>query len=95
MSYQIKLVGQLPDDEYPANNTLETTLQATIFSDVAFDIGLVEEEPGAGMVSGDFNGDGYADLYLVNSGRPNLLCLNRGDGVIEDVTEPPALGIPA
>ena len=94
MGYQLQVVGQLPADEYAANNTLETILQATIFSDVAFDIRLVEEEPGSGVVSGDFNGDGYTDLYLVNSGRPNLLYLNRGDGIFADATATAAVGHP-
>jgi hypothetical protein len=29
---------------------------------------------------GDFNNDGFPDLYLTVSGGPNVLCINNGDG---------------
>lgn len=43
---------------------------------------------GAAVAAADFDNDGYADLYVTNSGRgdTNRLFRNRGDGTFEDVT---------
>jgi len=40
---------------------------------------------GTGLAAGDYDGDGYDDLYLVN-GRYCRLYRNKGDGTFEDVT---------
>jgi hypothetical protein len=43
---------------------------------------------GAAVAAADYDNDGYADLYLTNSGRgdSNRLLHNRGDGTFEDAT---------
>lgn len=42
---------------------------------------------GAGGAVGDYDGDGWPDVYLCDSdGHPNRLFRNRGDGTFEDVT---------
>jgi enediyne biosynthesis protein E4 len=40
---------------------------------------------GMGVATGDFDNDGYTDIYVTNYGR-NVLYRNRGDGTFEDVT---------
>ncbi|MCH7781150.1 MAG: VCBS repeat-containing protein [Acidobacteria bacterium] len=40
---------------------------------------------GMGVAAGDYDGDGWVDLYVTNAG-PNLLLRNRGDGTFEDLT---------
>src|SRR6516162_3088092 len=49
---------------------------------------------GAAVAAADYDGDGYPDLYVVNSGRGdhNHLYHNRGDGTFEDVTEKAGVG---
>ena len=47
---------------------------------------------GMGVATGDFDNDGFVDLYLTHFG-PNVLYRNRGDGTFEDVTA--TAGVPA
>src|SRR5262245_64353789 len=42
---------------------------------------------GCGLAVGDFDGDGYEDIYFCNQLGKNALYRNRGDGTFEDVTE--------
>jgi hypothetical protein len=63
-----------------------TELGRLRFTDVTAEAGLAPH-PGYGMgvASGDYDGDGHADLYVTAFG-PNQLLRNRGDGTFEDVT---------
>lgn len=42
------------------------------------------EGPGLGAVSGDFNADGWPDLYVANDGAANFLWVNQGNGKFTD-----------
>jgi hypothetical protein len=58
------------------------------FTDVTREAGLWragEENYGMGAIAGDYNNDGFADLYVTNYGR-NQLYRNNGDGSFTDVT---------
>jgi hypothetical protein len=48
---------------------------------------------GMGVATGDFDGDGWTDLYLTNYG-PNQLLHNNGDGTFTDVTAKSGTGDP-
>ncbi|MEC9093564.1 MAG: CRTAC1 family protein [Planctomycetota bacterium] len=40
--------------------------------------------PGLGVVSGDFNGDHWPDLYVANDGAANVLWINQKNGTFSD-----------
>lgn len=42
---------------------------------------------GAGVATGDLNGDGFSDVYFAGNSQPNKLYLNRGDWKFVDVSE--------
>lgn len=51
------------------------------FEDVSGRSGIIKEYGGAlGVVSADFNGDGWPDVYVANDGRPNQLWINQQNG---------------
>ena len=40
--------------------------------------------PALGVVTADFNGDGWIDIYVANDGEPNLLWINQRDGTFQE-----------
>jgi tetratricopeptide (TPR) repeat protein len=55
------------------------------FVDVTFAAGLGDRRHSLGIAAGDFDNDGFADLYVANAGT-NRLYQNHGDGTFSDVT---------
>ena len=55
------------------------------FEDTTERAGLGDRMFGQGVAVGDYNSDGFPDLYLTNVG-PNRLYENNGDGTFRDVT---------
>lgn len=55
------------------------------FTDVTLPAGLRGDGYGMGVAVGDFNNDGWQDLFVTNLGR-NALYRNNGDGTFTDVT---------
>ncbi len=68
----------LPDRLY-VNRRDGTFADATVSSGIAGEFG-----PGLGVVTADFNGDGWIDLYVTNDGQENLLWQNAGDGTFRN-----------
>jgi hypothetical protein len=56
------------------------------FTDVTKESGLGDAGHGLGVAVGDYDNDGYLDVYLNNYG-PNVLFRNNGDGTFTDVTK--------
>jgi tetratricopeptide (TPR) repeat protein len=64
------------------------------FTEVAEQAGIVSRWPAIGHTWGDYNNDGYPDLFLSNAiGGPQLF-RNNGDGTFTDVTSESGLGLP-
>ena len=57
------------------------------FRDVTSDCGLINDGYSMGVSVGDYNNDGFPDLYISRF-EANQLYLNLGDGSFVDVTEP-------
>jgi hypothetical protein len=55
------------------------------FEDVSVDAGVNQvAAPGLGVISGDFNQDGWMDIYVANDGEPNQLWINQKNGSFKD-----------
>lgn len=51
------------------------------FEDVSETTGIRSETwAGLGVITADFNGDGWVDIYVANDGDPNLLWINQKNG---------------
>ena len=67
--------------------------QATQFEDVTARSGIQHRDYGMGACAGDYDNDGWIDLYVTNFG-PNVLYRNRGDGSFSDATNAAHVGEP-
>ena len=57
------------------------------FEDVTRRAGVQRTDgKGMGVVWGDYDNDGDADLYVANDSTPNFLFMNNGDGTFHDAT---------
>lgn len=61
------------------------------FEDVTAKAGAGDPGYGMGVVVGDYDNDGYPDIYVTNYGR-NVLYRNEGDGTFADVTAKARVG---
>lgn len=65
----------------PAGNRLLHNKGDGTFEDVTQSSGVGKEfGNGLGIVTADFNGDGWTDIYVANDGDPNQLWMNNGKG---------------
>jgi hypothetical protein len=61
------------------------------FTDVTAQSGLATRGYGQGVAVGDYDGDGWPDLYVTSFG-PSQLLRNQGDGTFRDVTARAGVG---
>src|SRR5207249_710571 len=75
-----------PDEFEPASNYLFRSNCDGTFADVseASRIGSAKGKA-LGLAFGDYNNDGWLDLYIANDSMPQMLFRNNGDGTFTDV----------
>ncbi|MEL4455651.1 CRTAC1 family protein [Lutimonas vermicola] len=76
--------------ELPYNH-LYKNMQDGTFMDVSSQSGVQGESYSMGITVGDFNNDGYPDIYLSNYGK-NTLYQNLTDGTFKDITDKAGVG---
>ncbi|MEE9227170.1 MAG: CRTAC1 family protein, partial [Acidobacteriota bacterium] len=75
-----------PDAYDPAPDVLYRNRGDGSFEDVSVAAGVADDNgKGLGVVWGDYDNDGDADLYVANDISPNFLYRNNGDGTFTDV----------
>jgi hypothetical protein len=87
----------LNGSDWPGHKVRRTTMALYrnnhdgTFTDITRRAGLDVEMYGMGVAVGDYNNDGYPDLYITAVGQ-NHLFQNNGDGTFTNVTEQSRLG---
>jgi enediyne biosynthesis protein E4 len=76
---------KFPKGQEPTNHLYHNNRDGT-FTDVTEKAGLARSGWGQGVCIGDFNNDGFDDLFVTYWGE-NALYRNNGDGTFTDVTE--------
>ena len=79
----LPLKGRLYRNDTLVNRDGTRTLK---FTDVTEQSGINASGYGMGVAAGDFNNDGWVDLYITNFGSSQLW-RNNGDGTFTDVTQ--------
>ena len=89
----IYLVNSGPCDfftpQQPLCNGLYRNNRDGTFTDVTAKAGVPNAGYGMGVAVGDYNGDGYPDMFVTSYNRSTLY-RNNGDGTFTDVTRNPA-----
>jgi enediyne biosynthesis protein E4 len=69
----------------PVPDRLYRNLGNGTFADVTQSAGISKADgAGLGVATGDYNADGWPDLYVANDATPNQLWINRRDGTFVD-----------
>jgi len=77
----------------PLRNALYRNNRDGTFTDVTLKAGVAAGGYGQGVAVGDYDGDGFPDLYVTQYGR-SILYHNNGDGTFTDVTEKAGVAAP-
>jgi enediyne biosynthesis protein E4 len=93
----IYLVNSGPCDFWtpakPLRNALYKNNRDGTFCDVTEKAGVAGGGYGMGVAVGDYNSDGFPDIYLTQYGR-SILYRNNGDGTFTDVTDKAGVAAP-
>ena len=76
---------------YQPGNVLYRNRGNGTFAEVTEQAGVGDRTFGMGVCAGDYDNDGFLDLYVTNFG-PNVLYRNSGAGTFADVTERAGVG---
>lgn len=91
---QGKPLVPVPPNWKPGNRLFRNNLKETgklTFTDVTDTAGVGYADKGMGVAAGDYDNDGYTDLYVTNYGH-NVLYHNNGNGTFTDVTASAGVG---
>jgi enediyne biosynthesis protein E4 len=77
----------------PLRNALYHNNRDGTFTDITEKAGVAGGGYGQGVAVGDYDGDGFPDLYVTQYGR-NILYHNNGDGTFTDVTAKAGVAAP-
>ena len=78
-----------PKEHFPNNRLFRNEIVPTgrlRFTDVTEEAGVGDSGFGEGVAVGDYNNDGFQDIYVTNFGE-NVLYRNNGDGTFTDVSK--------
>ncbi|HVG22166.1 MAG TPA: CRTAC1 family protein [Blastocatellia bacterium] len=93
----IYLVNSGPSDFFaptvPLKNVLYRNNRNGTFTDVTDKAGVAGGTFGMGVAAGDYDGDGWVDLYVTSYGR-NILYRNNGNATFTDLTEKARVAAP-
>jgi enediyne biosynthesis protein E4 len=81
------------DPNPPLRNALYRNNRDGTFTDITEKAGVAAGGYGQGIAVGDYDGDGFPDLYVTQYGK-SILYHNNGDGTFTDVTEKAGVAAP-
>jgi enediyne biosynthesis protein E4 len=81
------------DPSPPLRNALYRNNRDGTFTDVTEKAGVAADGYGQGVAVGDYDSDGFPDIYVTQYGR-SILYHNNGDGTFTDVTEKAGVAAP-
>jgi hypothetical protein len=79
-----------PKGQEPVSHLFKNNRDGT-FTDVTMKSGLIHYGWGQGVCVGDYDNDGFDDIYITSFGK-NVLFHNNGNGTFTDVTEKAGVG---